>query len=95
MGRGRVAELPLNCLSAVVLVNVVGSVVAREYAAVGVGGVVAVEWGRPVQSCLGEEGVLWIRGDDGDDLPADDDSLGPSGRIYTTTVHNIVVSFRD
>lgn len=47
-----------------------------------------VEMGRPVQSCVeGEEvqeGVvedgLWVRGDDGVDLPADDDSLGPSGR---------------
>lgn len=47
----------------------------------GVSGVVvaAVELGRPVQSCVGEEG-LWVRGDDGVDLPADDDSLGPSGR---------------
>lgn len=47
-----------------------------------------VEMGRPVQSCVeGEEvqeGVvedgLGVRGDDGVDLPADDDSLGPSGR---------------
>lgn len=41
-----------------------------------------VEMGRPVQSCV--EGVvedgLGVRGDDGVDLPADDDSLGPSGR---------------
>lgn len=43
---------------------------------------------RSVQNCVGELWGLRVRGDDGGDLPADDDSLGPSGRyvIYTTTV---------
>lgn len=51
--------------------------------------------GRPVlQSCVGEE-ELWIRGDDGVDLPADDESLGPSGRYNNihNNNHNIVLFY--
>lgn len=60
-------------------------------------GVAMVVIGRPaVQSCMGEE-ELWIRGDDGVDLPADDESLGPSGRyiIYTTTITTLYYSFME
>lgn len=95
VGRGSVAEEPLKGLLLLFDGDICGwawtpaeGAVVGLVAEAGPATTAAAEMGLPVQSCVGEEGWLWIRGDDGVDLPADDDSLGPSGRyvIYTTTV---------